>query len=1017
MRKFTNLIFLIFICIGFITAQTTKVTGKVISEEDGQSVIGASVIVKGHTAIGTVTDFDGNFSLDVPESAKTLIFSFIGLATQEVPVSSYISVTLKPDSRLLDEVIVIAYGTARKSSFTGSAKAVHTEEITSGSRESLDKAIMGKIAGVRVTSNTGDPGAPGDINIRGVGSISASTAPLYVIDGIPIVNDNDMIYYGKASSILTSLNPDDIESMTVLKDAAAASLYGSRAANGVIIITTKSGKAGKTKVSYSSEVGWNSLAAKNQLKPMGAKDLVEYAKEALANYYIYYGYAENKEEGYALVQSEGDLEYFFNDPFGNTNTDWRNEVYGTALTQDHQISLNGGSENTKFYAGFGYNNSDGIVLGTSFERFSGRINLDHNVNKWLSVSLKQMISYSDQEGVRDQNDQTQGLGTSSPMSLVFSGDPTAPVKNPDGTYNADALWGAASNPHLMLGIQEWVKSKNMRSLTNIEASIAFSDKVKLKSILGYDFIDTKHFEFWSPEGVNGGAIGGLGSRYLFENRTLTSSTTLNYANTWNDVHNLELLGGFEMEDRNLTQIIATAQKYSTDKLPELGNGQPDNAYSNIYGAGIVSFLSSVQYNYDSKYYLSSSFRRDGSSRLGVDNHWANFWSLSGAWRISKEGFLQDNKLFNDFKIRASYGTNGTLPTEYYSNLALYSFSAGYGPNPAIYWSQPGNANLGWEKSRNINVGFDWNLYNRVGITVEYYNRLTSDLLFKVPSSMVTGFEESWQNLGKIKNDGLEIEVVSQNLNINNFSWQTNLNLTWQRAIIDELPDGKDIQYGDGSMFLHREGESLYTFYLPVWKGVNPETGFGQFLKDGSNPNSEIVNNYAEVTGYGIVGKAVPDVTGGLTNTLKYRDFDLNFLITYQFGGDMFDYPGYFFHHDGVRIGSLNLENDVAGNYWKNPGDIVDYPKPIYSNPTRPDRFSSRTIVSSDNIRMREITFGYKVPLFKGVIDNLRFYFRANNPFMIWSKSDRVDPDIPLNGYRQVDTPQIRSFVFGVNVNF
>ncbi len=1013
MKKLTFLFLCLVIGIGLATAQTRQITGTVISAEDEQPVIGASVVVKG-TTTGTVTDYDGKFSLNVPTNAKSLVVSYIGMESADVAISTNMRIALKSSSQQLDEVMVVAYGTAKKSSFTGSAKAVSSDDITSGSKESLDKALAGKLSGVRVSSSTGDPGSPGEINIRGVGSISASKSPLYVVDGVAVKSDGDMSYYGKSSSILSSLNPEDIESMTVLKDAAAASLYGSRAANGVIIITTKSGKLGKTKVSYTGEIGWSSMAV-DQFNPMSSTELLEYAKEALSNYYIYYGEASNREEGYAKVESEGDMEYFFNDPSGKTNTNWKKEVYRTALTQDHQVSINGGNEKTQFYTGFGFNKAEGIIIGSDFERFSGRLNLDHQVNDWLKFGVKQMITYTTQNGPRDQGDQAQGIGTSAPLSLVFSGDPTAPVKNEDGTYNENANWGAASNPHLMLGIQEWIVSKMMRSMSNANVDVKLSDKVTFKSIFGYDFMDTKHFEYWSPEGVNGASVGGLGSRYNYESRNLTSSSTLRYANTWDDVHNFDILGGFEVEDRNLLSVIATAKQYGTDKLPELGNGQPDNASSNVYASGILSYLASANYNYDNKYYLSASARRDGSSRLGADNRWANFWSVSGAWRISGESFLEDNELFSDLKLRASYGTNGNLPGDYYANLPLlYSFNDGYGPNPAIYWSQFGNTNLGWEKSKNMNVGFDWNIFRKVNLTVEYYNKITTDLLFEVPSSIVTGFDSNWANLGKLKNDGLEIEIGSQNIKTRDFSWNTNFNVTFQNSKIKELPDGKDIQYGDGNMYLHREGESMYTFYLPEWKGVNPETGLGEFWKDPNDHSQGVVNKYAQA-GKGIVGKAVPDVIGGLTNTFNYKEFDLSFLITYQFGGDMFDYPGYFFHNDGVRIGSFNLDKEVAGNYWKNPGDIVDYPKPIYGNPYRPDRFSSRTILSTDNVRMREITLGYNVPGLKNIFDNVRVYFRANNPFMIWAATDGVDPDVSLNGYRQVDTPQTKSLTFGVSI--
>ena len=1012
MKKLTLAMLFLFVGIGMVLAQTRKVTGTVISAEDDAPIIGASVIVKG-TTTGTVTDFDGVFTLEIPSSTKMLQFSYVGMVTREVPVQDVMKVVLNTAQTELDEVMVVAYGTAKKSSFTGSAKAVSSEDIVAGSKESLDKALSGKMSGVRVTSNTGDPGAPGDINIRGVGSISASKSPLYVIDGVPVKSDADMAYYGKQSSLLSSLNPDDIESMTVLKDAAAASLYGSRAANGVIIITTKSGKKGKTKVSYNGEVGWSNMAVK-QFEPMNATELLQYGKEALSNYYILRGEAANREQAYSIIDRDGDLGFFFNDPSGKTNTNWRDEVYRSAVTHNHQLAVNGGNDRTQFYVGLGYNNAEGIVIGSDFERFTGRVNLNHQVNDWLTLGAKQMIAFTTQNGFRDQQNQKQGIGTSSPLSLVFSADPTAPVKNADGTYNEDACWGAASNPHLMLGQGEWIKSKVMRSLSNLDLSVKFSDQVTFKTVFGYDYIDTKHFEYWSPNSVNGAAIGGLGSRYSYENRNLTSSSTLRYANTWDDVHNFDILGGFEVTEDELTAIYAVAKQYSTDKLPELGNGQPDGASSEVLGSGIVSYLGNANYNYDNKYYLSGSFRRDGSSRLGADSRWANFWSVSAAWRVSGEGFLQDNELFSDVKLRFSYGTNGNLPGAYYANQALYAFSGGYGPSPAIYWSQPGNQKLGWEKSKNMNVGFDWNILNRVNLTVEYYNKTTTDLLFEVPSSIVTGFTSNWSNLGKLRNSGLEIEVSSQNIKTDNFSWNTNFNLTYQKATIKELPDGKDIEYGDGNMYLHREGESMYTYYLPEWKGVNPETGLGEFWKDPNDHSKGVVNNYSEA-GKGVVGKAIPDVTGGLTNTFNYRDFDLSFLITYQFGGDIFDYPNYFFRHDGLRLGSFNVDKSVAGNYWMNPGDNAKYPKPIYQNPYRSDRFSSRTLASSDNIRMREITLGYNVPALKHLFSNLRLYFRANNPFMIWAKTDGIDPDVPLNGYRQVDTPVSKSFVFGVNI--
>ena len=350
-------------------------------------------------------------------------------------------------------------------------------------------------------------------------------------------------------------------------------------------------------------------------------------------------------------------------------------------------------------------------------------------------------------------------------------------------------------------------------------------------------------------------------------------------------------------------------------------------------------------------------------------------------------------------------------------MARYATSGGYGTNGAFYWSASGNKDLTWEKSKNFNIGLDWTLFNRVSLTFEYYNKLTTDLLFSTPISYITGFSSKMNNLGKLRNSGVEFTLSSQNIKTKDFSWTTDFNLTWQKIKIKELPNGDDVQYGDGNMYLLREGESMHTFYLPEFKGVDPETGLGEFWIDPEDHSQGVTNYYSEA-GKGIVGKAVPDVLGGLTNTFRYKDFDLSFMISYQFGADMFDYPGYFLNYsDGVRMGIFNVHSSVYGNYWKQPGDVVDNPKPIYGNPYRSDRFSSRTIKSTDNIRVRDITLGYNIPAFKKYINTLRVYFRTTNPFMIYCATKNVDPDVDVNGYRQTDTPPTRQFLFGLNVSF
>ena len=998
----------------------TKVNGTVVSQDDGQPVVGASVLVVG-TNVGTVTNANGQFSLTVPAGKSQLRITYVGMEPIEVTARPNMRILLTNDQKALDEVIVVAYGTQKKSSFTGSATAMKDTEM-SAEKGSLVKSLEGKIAGVRVGSSTGDPGADQNILIRGIGSINASTQPLYVIDGVPVLANSDgyMSSSIRSQSILATLNPNDIESMTILKDAAAASLYGSRAANGVIVITTKKGKTGKTNVHYDMQMGWQQLAVKSAMSTMNASQLKEYYFEGIKNFFGEY-YGLTGQDAIDAAEAEVRDGWFWGDYDGTTDTNWYDQVYRSALTQDHQISIDGGTDRTKFYVGLGYNDSEGVVKGSNFQRYSGRVNLEHQANNWLKVGVKQMVSFTDTKGYRDQSSQEQGFGTTTPWSVLYSLDPTAENKLEDGSYNNEVGFGKIGNPNNMFGGEtseyaEFVKSNIMRSISNLEAEVKLPYDITARTIFGYDYTDNKLQEFWSPYSVNGESLQGIGYRWGFTNKTLTSSTTLGYDKTFG-LHSVNALAGYEYENRKNLYVVAAAKGYGTEKLPELANGQPYNSSSSTYEACMSSWLGKVDYNYDSKYYLSLSFRSDGSSRLAPDNRWATFWSVSGAWRISGENFLKDNALFSDLKLRVSYGTNGNLPASFYSYMATYATSGGYGQNGAYYWSNLGNKKLGWEKSKNFNIGLDWTLFNRVSLTFEYYDKLTDDLLFSVPTSYVTGFGSTLSNIGKLKNSGFEFTISSQNIKTKDFSWTTDFNLTWQSVKVKELPNGDDVQYGDGNMYLLREGESMHTFYLPKWKGVDPETGLGEFWIDPEDESKGVTNYYAEA-GKTIVGKAVPDVLGGITNTFRYKDFDLSFMISYQFGADLFDYPGYFLtYSDGVRIGSFNVHGSVAGNYWKQPGDVVDFPKPIYGNPYRSDRFSSREILSTDNIRVRDITLGYNIPCFNKYINNLRVYFRTTNPFLIYCATKDIDPDVDVNGYRQTDTPPTRQFLFGLNLSF
>ena len=1004
----------LFVSLGIASAQSTiTVTGTVTAERDGQPIAGAYVLVNG-TNIGTITDADGNFGIKaVPADAKELIVTFLGMSTASAKVQEgHLDIVMHEDATFLEETIVVAYGTMSKSDFTGSASQVKGDEIAKGSRESLQKGMVGKFSGVRVSSDNGDPGSSGNVQIRGVGSISAGTSPLYVVDGMVISSsDGDFALGYKSTGILNTINPDDIESVTVLKDAAAASLYGSRAANGVIIITTKRGKQGKTQVTYSGEVGFSQRANMKAMQMMDGPTFIKYIKDAADNAYNHihpsysYGYDGDTWASWVI------------DPSGKTSTNWTDELFRNALQHNHQLSLTAGNEKTKVYAGLGYNDQEGIVVGSTYNRFSGRVNVDHQVNKWLKLGFRQMISYTKQKGHSDQSSQEQGLGTSSPLGILTQADPTAPAKNPDGSWNENVSWsGSTGNPHVIFESDaQYNLANNMRSMSNFDINIQFCKQLSLTNTFGYDYIDSKQRTWWSPTSIDGASLNGLAQNYAMQTNDMTNSTVLHFNDTYKEKHNVSALAGFEVNDYRFQYMSASATNYPNDKLPALSVGQSHNVGGSNSRSYMLSVLASVNYDYDNKYYVSASFRRDGSSRLGTENRWANFWSASAAWRLSGEGFMEGLDLFHDFKLKASYGTNGNLPSSLYAYKGLYSATGGYGSDSGIYWSNPENNKLGWEKSQNFNVGFDWNLYGYVDLGVEYYNKYTSSLIFDMPASAVTGFSGYTTNVGNLLNDGIEVEISSRNFNKKNFTWTTDFNFTWQRSIVKNLPnDGADITYGDGGMYLHREGESMYTFYLPEWKGVNRETGLGEFWIDPEDKSKGVTNFYSEA-GMTIVGKALPDFVGGMTNTFTFLNgmIDLSFLISYQFGGSLFDYLGYFTYSDGLRSPSMNAAAGAA-DYWTPENKDAQFPMPIMNNPYRWDRWSSRLIKSTDNIRMREITLGVNIPV-KRHIENLRVYFKSNNPFMIWSATPDIDPDVPVNGYRTVDVPATRSFVFGVNI--
>ncbi len=1039
-KRFMFFLVAMFIGIGTVFAQK-KVSGVVV-DNAGEPFIGASILVKGTSRVDA-TNTEGRFTITVDNDNSILIVRCIGYKTVEVPAKNAARVVLYEDETQLDEVMVVAYGTTKKASFTGSASTVSAEKLAASKVESVDKSLAGKVAGVRVASVTGNPGAAGDIQVRGIGSINGSTSPLYVVDGVPVVSGNyggEPVNSGAAtggrasSSILSTINPEDIESITVLKDAAASSLYGSRAANGVVIITTKKGKKGKTKFNLSSSMGWSEMATKS-FQPMNASEYLAYQKAALEGYYLNqnkaflptqanYGnqdiQAKAKEFAEANYLNE---DYSIITDASKQGEDWRKLIYDGGKQSDIQLSASGGNETTSFFTSLGYNKVDGLVRNSSYERYSSLVNLNNKANNWLDLNLKTQLAYSLQKGYADQSEQEQGLGTSSPLSLLFSSNPAEKAYNADGSINTSANFNSSvKNALLVLSDDDqYLSNKTVRVMTNLGAKAQITPELSFNTNNSLDYFTVKTFNYWGPYSVNGEPMNGLGEVSKSEVTTLTSSNTLNYNKTFARIHNLAAIAGVEVQNNKQDYLFLAAKDYSNDVLKDLANGQASSATTKTFEHLMASYFGSVNYNYDNKYYVSGSLRQDKSSKLGKAKRVGTFYSLSGAWRFSAD-LLKDNPVLTNGMVKLSYGTNGNLPMGNYSYLGLYYFGGSYADTPASYLYQSNNANLGWESSKSLNVGVETSLWNRVNVGVEFYRKYTSNLLLEVPTSYYTANSVMTKNSGAISNTGWEFEVHADDiLRSEKVVWNADFSLSTLKAVVEQLPNGDDIMLGDGSLYLYREKEDLYSFYMPTFVRVDPKSGVSQFLIDPTKPvaDDNLTYEYSKA-GYGKQASAYPKVMGAFTNSLSFKRFTLDMLLTYQYGGHLFDYPNYFFTNAGLRNYSLNYSKDMVGKYWVAEGDNAEYQRPILSDPYRSDKWSSRHIKSTDFIRLKQLSLSYAVPekvYKKAGLSKLDLTFSVNNVAYLYAATKNMELETALNGYRTTDTPLARTYLFGINIGF
>lgn len=989
-----------------------KIISGTVVDEAGEPVIGANVLVKG-TSNGQITDLSGHFSIKVERPSVTLVVSYVGYVRQEVKATSgrLTKIVLVPDENMMEEVIVTGYGTFKKSAYAGSAASVKNEKIADVPSVSFQDLLQGNATGVQFTSSSGQPGSAASLRIRGMGSFNASNSPLYVIDGVPVVSGSiSSMDSDGGLDIMSTINTSDIENLTIIKDAAAASLYGSRAANGVVLITTKRGKTGKAVVNLKADWGFSDFAMDYRPTLSGAE----------RREYIYNGLKLGQERGGkseadAIAYADKNIDKYAPVPWCGY-TDWGDYLFKKGSHSNYEASISGGTEKFKYYSSLSYLKQEGIVKTSGLERMTGRLNVDFQATDKLKMGANIMFTSLNQDVY------SEGTTYTSPFySSVSKLSPSDPVYNEDGTYNQDLISLARRNP-VLAAEYNYQREYVTRMFNTIYAEYEFIKDLKLKSTLSYDYSINKGKKWSDSRTSDGEKNNGSMSKKYSEYNKMVWSSQLSYKTAIRRDHHLDALVGYEIDSKYTDYLSGHATNFLTPTKNDISNGQTLEGLGGAAGrTRMVSYISRLNYDYKNKYYLGASYRMDGSSRLHRDNRWGSFWSVSAAWRLIEEDFMKPaSDWLTDLKLRASYGVNGTLPSDLYGYMGLTSLNGGYMENPALIQSQIENRNLEWETNYNLNIGLDFGLFNRVNFTLEYYTRTTKNLLMDCPVSMTTGFSDYLMNVGEVENRGVELEINSKNIVKKDFDWSTTFNLSHNKNKIVKL-DGEQTQIVKGTQ-IHQIGSSYRTFYMIEFAGINPETGAPQFY---TNTKDEHGNYVKEITEKTKDAKAIPldkhaepNVTGGLSNTLRYKWFDFSFMFSYQFGAYAYDGCA-----SKTETGGKDLKLNIPAYYrdnWKKPGDISRYEVYIEKPAVAMTGVTTtRRLHSTDFIRLKTMTFGVTVPqkwTKKIGVNNLRIYASANN-LWTWAAYDFYDPESAISGTATWGTPPLKTVTFGLNLNF
>lgn len=1044
-------------CLTAFSQSQIRVSGKVTSAADGTSVM-TSVVVKG-TNRGVSTDIDGNYVFpNVPGNA-VLVFSAVGFAKREVQVNGrpVVNVVLQETMRELDAVMVVAYGTAKKGTYTGSASSINQDDIREAPGTSFDQALNGRLPGVQINRQSGQAGSTPSIRIRGIGSMNASNEPLYVIDGVPAVSGNVgqlSDYTTATNNIMNSINPSDIESITVLKDAAASSLYGSRAANGVVLITTKRGKQGKPVVNLKSSIGLTPEWATDNYEVAGVQEQTnmlyrvfhdlntsagrtdEFANtNALTrlnqrfNRHGYYfetagtGLSENvviKGMTDGIVNREG------------TYYNWEDALFRTAIFQTNDLSVSGGDLNTTYYSSLSYTKDQSRIKVNDFDRITGRINLAQKVGKYVEFISNVNIARSEQAGFND----TRNLGSNyflQSRNLMFPF--YWPTDYKTGNPYIARYGSFAYNPEYY--DNEWENSSITRRITaNETLNIKILPQLTFRSVFSYDNSQVSDHIYYSPNHFNGSTTNGTVSEMTTNINKLVSSSTLNFNKEF-DLHGISLLAGFEAEKNKTDFQRASGTDLPSSALHTVATSGAQTASAYSWGNSILSVLSRAEYNYAQRYYASASYRRDGSSRLGPDTRWGDFWSIAGSWRISQEEFMKNFETISNLRLRASYGTNGTLPVSDYGWRSLTSYNAKYMGQAGGGISTIADPALTWETNYSTNLALEFGLFgNRLSGTIEYFNRDSKDLLQDVPISLVTGFSSTLKNVGEMNNRGLELELGGDIIRKEGLRWSASVNAAFIKSKVTKLyrnneGEAQNIIWTDPTggdsraQFIYREGQPTLSFYGYEWGGVDVENGKNIWYVNADNPQEgEFQHNGRGATydftdaNFVILGDGTPDVYGGLNTDVEYKGFSLALNFNYKIGGKLYDGAYKDMADDGYYWERTRSQH-YYDNMWtpENPNGTL--PKLDGNDLTDPQQYSSRQMHDASFLRLKNITLAYNLPksfISKIGVSNARIYANGMN-LLTFSKYKIADPEVNQYATRGWETPYGKTYTFGVDFSF